>query len=137
MSLSRHFRRVLTAAVVMTATAVTTAAPAFAAPLIPLSWTASYAGAQAGGTAGYVQDPFGVYRTVTVKGVIKTGSATGCFQAVINAQSTSWTSPTTCSGDTAESFLTTFRAVTIGAAPTVRLCSALSTSACGAAVSLW
>ncbi|GIF40439.1 hypothetical protein [Actinoplanes xinjiangensis] len=137
MSLSRHFRRVLTAAVVMTATAVTTAAPAFAASVIPSSWTASYAGAQAGGTTSYVQDPFGVTRTVTVKGVIKTGSATGCFQAVIDAQGTSWRSPTTCSGETAQSFLTTFKAVAIGQAPSVRLCSASGTSACGAAVPLW
>ncbi|BEL11110.1 hypothetical protein Q0Z83_093010 [Actinoplanes sichuanensis] len=137
MSLSRHFRRVLTAAVVMTATAVTTAAPAFAASVIPSSWTASYAGAQVGGTTTYVQDPFGVQRTVTVKGVIKTGSATGCLQAVIDAQGASWTSPATCSGGTAQSFLTTFRAVTIGQAPTVRLCSASSTTACGTAVPLW
>ncbi|GIE80031.1 hypothetical protein Aph02nite_59810 [Actinoplanes philippinensis] len=137
MSLSRHFRRVLTAAVVMTATAVTTAAPAFAAAVIPLSWTASYAGAQAGGTATYTQDPFGITRTTTVKGVIKTGSGSGCFHAVIDAQGTSWTSPATCSGETAQSFLTTFQAVSIGRVPTVRLCSAAGTSACGTAVPLW
>jgi hypothetical protein len=137
MSLSRHFRRILTVAGVMTAAAVGATAPAFGAGVLPVSWSVSYAGAQVGGTTTHVQDPFGVGRTTTVKGVIKGGTATGCFQAVIDIGSTSWTSPRTCVGSSAESFVTTFPTFTIGPVATVRLCSAGSTTACGTPSPLW
>ncbi|MEU4160307.1 hypothetical protein [Actinoplanes sp. NPDC026670] len=137
MPLSRHFRRVLTAAVVMTATAVSTAAPAFGAAAFPVSWSASYAGAQVAGTTTHVQHPLGVSRTTTVKGAIKAGTGTGCFQAVIETGSVSWTSPATCVGSASESFVTTYQTFTIGPASTVRLCSAGSTTACGTPAPLW
>ncbi|MEV4274430.1 hypothetical protein [Actinoplanes xinjiangensis] len=121
----------------MTATAVGAASPAFGAAVFPVSWSASYAGAQVAGTTTHVQHPLGVSRTTTVKGVIKGGTATGCFQAVINTGSTSWTSPQTCVGSAAESFVTTFQSFTISPPATVRLCSAGSTSACGTPSPLW
>jgi hypothetical protein len=137
MSLSRHFRRILTATVVMTAAAVGAAAPAFGAAGFPVSWSASYAGAQVGGTTTHVQHPLGVSRTTTVKGAVKGGTATGCFQAVIDTGSVSWTSPATCVGSPSESFVTTFQTFTIGPVGTVRLCTAGSTTACGSPSPLW
>ncbi|PWR11332.1 hypothetical protein DKT68_06175 [Micromonospora acroterricola] len=130
----------VTAAVVMTAAAVSVAAPAVArtpttASVLPFPWEASYGGATASGTQTVQQDPLGVGQKRTVKGIIQTGTATGCFHVQIQYLGGTWESPVTCAGESPESFVTTFQTYLIGRpSATARLCAG---TACGTPTSLW
>ncbi|MEV4121886.1 hypothetical protein [Micromonospora sp. NPDC049645] len=140
MSLSGKVRRVVTATVLMTAAAVSVAAPAVARPsatasVLPLPWEATYGGATASGTQTVQQDPLGVGQKRTVKGIIKTGTATGCFHVQIQHAGTTWESPLTCAGESPQSFVTTFQTYLVGRpSATARLCAG---TACGAPTTLW